>query len=254
MTIKIAFSAPTATTAEQDQLFEQYQVIGYDGLQLKHGQYAPYLLEPELFLEKWGHLPGIASALIRGGQLNEETLQNLKPIIRFAKMLGTEKVVFCHGVSRAKVNQNDIKDFAKELSQIGLYTAEQGVKLSLHHHYDQPVMYRDDFDLFFENIEPGSVGLTVDTAHLVKSGIEDIAEILSSFSSVIDNIHLKDINRNEWKVLGEGTIDFTSIFKQLTKQNYQGWISADEESGGDLIIGMQSCYSFIDQMLNQFKS
>ncbi|MCR8656554.1 sugar phosphate isomerase/epimerase family protein [Paenibacillus endoradicis] len=251
MSIKIAFSAPTATPSEQDQLFQQYQVIGYDGLQLKHGQYAQYLLEPELFLEQWGHLPGIASALIMGGQLNEETIQTLKPIVNFAKKLGTDKIVFCHGVSRATVTHNDIKDFGRKLSQIGLYTAEQGVKLSLHHHYDQPVMYREDFDLFFENAEQGSIGLTVDTAHLVKSGIADVAEVLSSFSSVIDNIHLKDIKGNEWKVLGEGTIDFTTIFNQLAKQNYQGWISADEESGGDLIVGMQSCYSFINSMLHK---
>lgn len=101
-----------------------------------------------------------------------------------------------HGIPRAEVGQDDIRRYADVLSDLGLEAQQQGIKLSLHHHYDQPVMYRDDFDIFFDQVKDKSVGLTVDTAHLVKSGIEDVAEVIRSFGHVIDNFHLNLTHAN----------------------------------------------------------
>lgn len=240
-----AFSRPTATFEEQSVLFQEYRAIGYDGLQLKWGQYASYLNEPERFLEAWGHLPGVGSALIAGGSLDEEGVQRLRSIYRFASSIGTELIVFCHGTSRADVTSGDLRRYAEQLSRLGAEAQQHGLKLSLHHHYDNPVMYRDDFDVFFDKIVEGTVGLTVDTAHLVKSGVTDVAELIRSFRGIIDNFHLKDFERGGWKVLGQGGIDFVPIFDAIRDIGYEGWVSADEESGDELLAGMRTCFEFM---------
>jgi sugar phosphate isomerase/epimerase len=121
--------------------------------------------------------------------------------------------------------------------------------LSLHHHFDQPVMHREDFDVFFERIKAREVGLTIDTAHLAKSGITDAAEVITSFGPFIDNFHLKDFAGGEWRVLGEGVIDFAPIFGAIGDIRYSGWISADEESGGGIIEGMRACLTFMREGL-----
>lgn len=249
MSIKIAFSRPTATAEEQTLLFQQYGPVGYDGLQLKGPQYAPYLNEPKRFKEAWGHLPGIGSALITGGRLDEAGIEQLRKVFQFASGIGTELIVYCHGVSRAEVTAEHIRGYADALSGLGLEAQQLGVKLSLHHHHNNPVMYREDFDIFFDRIQEGSIGLTVDTAHLVKSGVHDVAELIRSFRHVIDNFHLKDFEQGEWKVLGQGTIDFVPIFKAIRDIGYGGWISADEESGGEVLEGMKACYAYIQNGL-----
>ncbi|NRF96133.1 sugar phosphate isomerase/epimerase [Paenibacillus frigoriresistens] len=245
MTIRLAFSRPTTVIEEQIELFDNFSKLGYDGLQLKFSQYAPYLNDPERFLEQWGHLKGVGSALIIGGNLDPQNIELLRNIYGFARRIGSEKIVYCHGISRKDVNNHDIIEYANILSELGKEAEQMGIKLSLHHHYDQPVMYRDDFDLFFENVKDCAVGLTVDTAHLVKSGIGDVAEIITSFRDVIDNFHMKDFADGDWRVLGEGMIDFIPIFQAIRSTKYDGWISADEESGGEIYKGMVSCLSYM---------
>ncbi|WP_036720534.1 sugar phosphate isomerase/epimerase family protein [Paenibacillus harenae] len=245
MTLKFAFSRPTGTDDERDRLFQQYRASGYQGLQLKHGQYAPYLRQPERFLEEWGHLESAGSALIAGGSLDEQGLESLREKFRFGRKIGTGLIIFCHGVSRSKVTAEDIRRYADILSDMGEEAQQHGLKLSLHHHYDQPVMYREDFDLFFDRVRQGSVGLTIDTAHLVKSGIDDCAELIRSFKSVIDNFHMKDFSEGEWQILGRGAIAFQPIFEAIRDVRYSGWVSADEESGGEIEEGMAECLSFL---------
>lgn len=245
MTLRFSFSRPTGTDGERDHLFQQFQAAGYQGLQLKHGQYAPYLKEPQRFLEEWGHLEGVGSALITGGSLDEKGLEMLREGFRFGRQIDTEIIVFCHGVSRSKVATEDIRRFADILSDMGEEAQQHGLKLSLHHHYDQPVMYREDFDIFFDRVRQGSVGLTIDTAHLAKSGIDDCAELIRSFGSVIDNFHMKDFAEGEWQILGRGAIAFQPIFEAIRDIDYSGWVSADEESGGEIGEGLAECLSFL---------
>ncbi|WP_274649242.1 sugar phosphate isomerase/epimerase family protein [Paenibacillus humicola] len=243
--IKLAFSKPTKSPEEQTELFGSYRSFGYEGLQLKYNQFMPYLEEPERFMEQWGHLEGAGSGLILGGKLDEEGRAVLRRLFAFAKGIGTERIVFCHLVAREGLTGEDIAGYARILSRLGKEAREQGLRLSLHHHYDQPVMHREDFDIFFGHVEEESVGLTVDTAHLVKSGISDIAEIIRSFRHVIDNFHLKDYANGDWMVLGRGGIPFDPVFRSIREIGYSGWISADEESGGGIAEGLKDCYAFI---------
>ena len=243
--MKLAFSKPTGTLEEQQTLFTQFRPIGYDGLQLKLGQYRDYIDQPERFVEDYQHVPGAASALIFGADLNDNGITTLRKLFKFGQVVGTELIVFCHGRSRQGLSHDDIRGFAQTLSELGKEAQQHGTTLSLHHHYDQPVMHRPDFDVFFDAVAEQSVGLTVDTAHLVKSGITDVAGIIRDFRHVIDNFHLKDFAEGDWRVLGRGDIDFEPIFTAIHDITYDGWLSADEESGSELVEAMQACHQYI---------
>lgn len=243
--MRLAFSRPTADDAEQRLLFSSFRAAGFEGLQLKAGQYQGYLREPDRFRAEWDEDTGAVSALIAAGPLDEAGIASLRRVIDFAQAVRAERVVFCHGISRRGLTPSDIRGFARVLSDLGREAQAVGVRLSLHHHYDQPVMQRDEFDLFFDAAGEGTVGLTVDTAHLVKSGIDDIAALLRRFRAVIDNVHLKDFADGEWRVLGEGGVPFGPVFEALQEIGYDGWLCADEESGGDLRAGMAASFEFI---------
>lgn len=243
--MRIAFSKPTAGLEEQRLLFDRYRAAGYDGLQLKGGQYNAYLDNPRAFREEWAADPPSTSALIAGGTLDPAGLTHLRSVISFAEAVGSERIVFCHGVSRSRLSDADIAGFARTLSDVGREAADQGVALSLHHHYDQPVMHRNDFDVFFDAADPDAVHLTIDTAHLVKSGVADVAGVVRDFAAVIDNLHLKDFADGEWRMLGQGAIDFDKLFATLQGIGYDGWLCVDEETDAELGEAMDTSMTYL---------
>ncbi|MGN7455434.1 sugar phosphate isomerase/epimerase family protein [Paenibacillus pasadenensis] len=247
MTYNFAFSRPTATSEEEQLLVHGYQKAGYSGLQLKPSQYTPYLLEPESFRSRWGQPAGIAAALIAGGTLlNDDSREQLRQVYKFAAHVDSEMIVYCHAVPRQQVTNENIATFAAVFEEMGKEAEQQDLRLSLHHHYDQPLMHREDFDLFFDRIKnPAHVGLTIDTAHLVKSGVDDIAEVIRTFAPFITNFHMKDFAKGHFEILGHGEIDFSPVFQAIQDIRYSGWISADEESGGEIATGMKECLKFM---------
>lgn len=245
--MKLAFSQ---STNDLETLFKEFANVGYDGLQLKRNQYQPYLNEPQRFLDQHGNRPGAASALIVGWSQNDEATEYFRKVLAFGAAVGTELIVVCHGASREGLTSADIRTFAKTLSALGMEAKDSGLKLSLHHHVDQPVMHREDFSVFFDAVEELAVGLTVDTAHLVKSGIDDIAGLIRDMRSFIDNFHMKDLSDGDFKVLGNGVIGFAPVFAAIRDIGYKGWISADEESGADVISAMDQCFRFLSEGLS----
>lgn len=242
--MRLAFSAPDRGPDERSELLHGYRAVGFDGLQLKRRQYQEYLDDPERFLKEWEQHPGVASGLITGGDLGEGAIADLRQVIGFAAAVGGERIVYCHGVPRASVAADDIRRFSHILADLGEGARAQGVQLSLHHHFDQPVMYRPDFDVFFAGITDRQVTLTVDTAHLVKSGVTDVDGVIRDFAPFIDNFHVKDIADGAFAPLGQGGIDFGPIFAAIREIGYDGWLCADEESGAAIVEAMGASYRF----------
>jgi inosose dehydratase len=241
-----AFSKPTADDEQLKLLMTSFREAGYTGLQLKTGQFAPWLDNPDGYLRTWGDDAGRASALIAFGTLEPDGLDRLASTIRFAERVNGERVVFCHNHPRAGVTAQQIEGFAHTLTEIGRDSAQRGVALSLHHHYEQPVMHREDFEVFFGAVDTDAVGLTVDTAHLAKSGITDIPQFVRDFAPVIDNVHLKDYADGEWRLLGQGELPLTEIVDALTGSGYAGWLCVDEESRAELHEGMATSAAWLD--------
>ena len=243
--MKLAFSKPTRGQDDTRLLFTRFGEVGYDGLQLKAGQYRPYLGQPGCFLDAWSGCPGAASARIAGGRLDQDGVARLREVFAFGEAVGSEIIIFCHGVPREGLRVDDVRGFARKLSELGKEARDLGLALSLHHHYNQPVMRREDIKVFFGAVTDDAVGLTVDTAHLVKSGVGDVAGIVHEFRGVIDNFHLKDYAGGEFRVLGEGRIDFAPVFSAIREIGYGGWISTDEESGAEVLQAMKDCFRFV---------
>ncbi len=243
--MKLAFSKPTRTNEERELLFRTFRSVGYEGLQLKAGQYGDYLGDPQRFVDDWGQHEGVASALIAGSDLTEPGNEALRRVFRFARAMGSGLVILCLGIGREGLSADDIAGIGRQVRDLGAEAREVGTKLSIHNHYGCPVMTRSDMGLLFGTVEPEAVGLTLDTAHLAKSGEDDIAGAIRDFAEFIDNFHLKDFAGSEWQVLGRGDIDFSPVFAAVRDTGHDGWVSCDEESGSDLLPAMGECYRFM---------
>lgn len=243
--MKVAFSKPTRQAQDQDDLFHRFRAAGYAGLQLKLGQYQDDLDQPERFRDRWRTMPGVASGLIVGARLDATGLTRLHQVISFAGVVGAELIVVVLDEPRREAPERSIEQCAHTLSALGQEAQAAGTKLSLHHHFNQLVMTCEEIARFFAATDGRSIGLTVDTAHLVKSGVTDVAGIIHEFHHVIDNIHAKDYADGQWRVLGHGAIDFAPIFAALRDVQFGGWVCADEESGSDLEGALRDCHRFL---------
>ncbi|MBE1607383.1 sugar phosphate isomerase/epimerase family protein [Actinopolymorpha pittospori] len=247
--VKLAFSKPTRDAEGQRLLFDRYQQAGYDGLQLKGNQYSPYLDDPARFQAEWGSDPAHVSSLITMNPLDEDGKERLRTLFRFAAAVGSERVVLCHDVPRVGLTDDDLADIARMMSGLGQEASDQGVRLSLHHHTNEPVMHRRDFDVFFDAVQDKAVSLTVDTGHLMKSEVLDIAGLIRDLAPVIDNVHLKDYEDGQFRLLGQGTVEFGDIIDALTTLDASATLCVDEESRAEIFEGMEVSQRFLEGRL-----
>lgn len=243
--MRTAFSKPVAPE-QFETLLTDFRPAGYDALQLKTGQFLPWLQTPVQFLDLTGRVPGAAAVLVYFDELVDERLGS---VIDFAMEVGAGMVVFCHNRSRAGITSADRVALAEQLAVHGRIAKDAGIRLSLHHHFDQPVMLPEDVREFWGGIEPGVIGLTVDTAHLAKSGVSDIPGFIREFAPIIDNVHLKDYAHGQWKLVGQGELDLDGILAALSDVGYDGWLCIDEESDASLKDGLTISRAWLDQHL-----
>lgn len=243
--MRVAFSKPVAA-GEFETLLGEFGPLGYQGLQLKTGQFLPWLDAPGQFVSLTAGYPGSAAVLVYFDELEDERLAS---VIDFAMEVGSEMVVFCHNRSREGVTGEQRVALAEQLAVHGDRARKAGIRLSLHHHFDQPVMLPEDVREFWGAIDAGVIGLTVDTAHLAKSGVSDIPRFIREFASVIDNIHLKDYSDGQWRLVGEGDLDLDGILAALHEVGYSGWLCIDEESDASLADGLRVSRAWLDQHL-----
>ena len=136
--------------------------------------------------------------------LDDEGQALLRRTIELGSKIGTHVIVYCHNAPHEGITPDDLRRYAKQISEFGLEAIDKGVRLSVHNHYNLPVMLVEDTEIFFDAVQDKVVGLTVDTAHLVKSGVTDVAGYIRRFGGVIDNFHMKDIINGEFAVLWNG--------------------------------------------------
>ncbi|WP_241999267.1 sugar phosphate isomerase/epimerase [Kribbella sp. VKM Ac-2569] len=250
----IAFSKPTRGAEQQRLLFDRYPEYGFAGLQLKGGQYGDYLDDPvagaDRFRHDWGSEPGHVSSLITMNPLDVAGRQRLRTLSAFAGAVGAQRVVICHDVPREGLDDSDLIRFAGELSDHAEEAAEHGVALSLHHHTGEPVMHRRDFDVFFGAVRENTLRLTVDTGHLLRSGVTDVPALLTDFASVIDNIHLKDYADDEFRLLGQGSVDLISVLDAITALGPDVTLCVDEESRAEVLEGLQVSRDYLTKHLS----
>jgi len=243
--MRVAFSKPLAP-GEFEILLAEFGPLGYKGLQLKTGQFLPWLDVPGRFVSLTAGHPGAAAVLVYFDELDDGRLAR---VIDFAMEVGSEMVVFCHNRSRQGITGARRVALAEQLAVHGDRARKAGIRLSLHHHFDQPVMLPEDVREFWGAIDADVIGLTVDTAHLAKSGVSDIPAFIREFASVIDNIHLKDYADGEWRLVGEGDLDLDGILAALHEVGYDGWLCIDEESDASLADGLRVSRTWLDQHL-----
>lgn len=124
---------------------------------------------------------------------------------------------------------------------------QYGIRPVLHPHAGGYIEFEDEIKKALENLDENLIGLCLDTGHSYYSGMDPL-EWLEKYYDRLDYIHFKDINLEVYKretkkhtgffescalgvmcPIGQGIIDYKSIYNFLRKKEYQGYITIEQE-------------------------
>ncbi len=232
--MKIAYSRETTSPAETAALLSAYVGAGYGGLELRPGQYEPWLTDVDGFRRTYGDPGGVATAAYVQAPLDEPGLARLRTVMRFVETLKGERVVFVPQVRRDELTPVDVRSVGRRLGELGREACDRGLALSLQNHTGYLAMYRKDLETLYESIDDETLWWTVDLAHLYMAGEFDVAGVFREFRYVVDNVHLNDCAGGSLRPLGQGDIPIASIFEAIHDAGFKGWLTVSDDTNQPL--------------------
>jgi inosose dehydratase len=148
--------------------------------------------------------------------------------------------------NKAVLADDEMKAYARKVTEFGEWCAEQGMPLSYHHHMAAVVQFEHELDAFMKNSGEG-IPLLLDTGHLAFAG-GDVLAAIDKHHKRINHVHVKDVRRNviealDWTrqsfldavalgaftVPGDGSLDFAAIVRKFADYGYEGWFVVEAE-------------------------
>jgi len=125
----------------------------------------------------------------------------------------------------------DYRDFARSLEEIGRRSNDLGIKTVYHPHLDNFIERRDQLDRFMDVVDMDLVGLCIDPAHLAQTH-SDPVDATRTYMSAIRYMHFKDTHVTPGKTrgdrykdfceLGQGVVDLPALADVLLEAEYDG--------------------------------
>lgn len=135
--------------------------------------------------------------------------------------------------------------YAANVEDAAALAAEHGLEVTFHHHACTYVETPEEID---ELLARTSVGLTLDTGHLILGGGAPLTG-LRRWRERINHLHLKDARRavldgvvkgkgdlrtvwagKAFVPLGEGDLDVPAVIDTILDQGYTGWLEVEQDT------------------------
>ena len=147
---------------------------------------------------------------------------------------------------KAVLSDDEMKAYARKVTEFGEWCADQGMPLAYHHHMAAVVQFEHELDAFMNNSGEG-IPLLLDAGHLAFAG-GDVLRAIDRHHRRIGHVHVKDvrmdvIKRLDWTkqsfldavalgaftVPGDGSLDFGAIVRKFADYGYEGWFVVEAE-------------------------
>lgn len=148
--------------------------------------------------------------------------------------------------TKAKLSGDEMKAYARRMTEFGEWCAGQGMPLSYHHHMAAVVETEPELDSFMNHSGSG-IPLLFDAGHMAFAG-GDVLRVIDKHHKRITHVHTKDVRmdvirgldraresfldaviKGAFTVPGDGSLDFEAIVKRLATYGYEGWFVVEAE-------------------------
>ena len=163
-------------------------------------------------------------------------VKNLCDGADFAKLLGVQDVVTHMGFIPENPNDPAFLPFCDAVRVVAEHCKQNGQYLLFETGQETPVtMLR-----CFEQVGTDNLGVNLDTANLILYGKANPVDALDVFGKYVRNLHAKDglypTNGHDLGTetpVGQGKVDFPSLFQKLHALGYDGVVTIEREISGE---------------------
>lgn len=187
----------------------------------------------------------------------EEEVEALEPHLNLLVAMGCDVLIVaeCTGAvhpapvpwaRRPVLHPSTLRTLAADLTELGEYVAQRGLRLAYHHHVGTVIQSGPEIHELMR-ASGGALGLLVDTGHAVVAGVSP-AELLDHHGDRLAHVHLKDVRPGPLEVAemkaasfldavrdgmftvpGDGMVDYDPVFEHLARLRYRGWLVVEAE-------------------------
>ncbi|HEU4870255.1 MAG TPA: sugar phosphate isomerase/epimerase [Pyrinomonadaceae bacterium] len=213
---------------------DQVRVFGITNVELA----GTYGLSPEKFKEQLDarHIKAISSHFSY-----EQCRDHIDDVVREAKLFGLEYAGCAWIPHNDPFDEKTCREAAAVFNRAGEALAKHGIKFFYHTHGYEFLPYRDGtlFDLLMAETKPEYVRIEMDVFWVVHPG-QDPLKLLEKYGKRFDLMHVKDMKRGTPRgfdghsdvtnnvVLGQGIIDWPSVFRAAKKAGVKWYFIEDE--------------------------
>ncbi|MBX3581693.1 MAG: myo-inosose-2 dehydratase [Rhizobiaceae bacterium] len=148
--------------------------------------------------------------------------------------------------NKAVLSDDEMKAYARKLTEFGEWCADQGMPLAYHHHMAAVVQFEHELHAFMNHSGEG-IPLLFDAGHLAFAGGDVLATIDRHHKRIV-HVHVKDVRMDVLKSLdwtrhsfldavalgaftvpGDGSLDFGAIVQKFADYGYEGWFVVEAE-------------------------
>ena len=216
------------------QTLDQVRAFGITNVELA----GTYGMAPEKFKEQ---LDARGIKAISGHFPYEQCRDDIEGVAREAKLLGLEYAGCAWIPHQNPFDEKTCREAAAVFNRAGEALAKYGIKFFYHTHGYEFLPYRDGtlFDLLMAETNPEYVRIEIDVFWIVHPG-QDPVKLLEKYGKRFELMHVKDMKRGtpggftgqsdvtNNVPLGEGVIDWPSVFRAAKKAGVKWYFIEDE--------------------------
>jgi len=175
-----------------------------------------------------------------------QILEEHTKLARFVRKLGCNHLKINLGPRRPTgTTDEDLKQMAETVEQLGKRTNGEGVRLAVHAHMWSQLENQREIDYIMAHSDAKNVAFVLDTGHITMAGIDPVALAFKLHDRVVE-YHLKDTAKANYagaKVridrpadmmanppffpMGSGGVDFPGLKKHLDAIKWSGWFTTE---------------------------
>ena len=251
----------------QEQVLKEIATAGYDGAPASQSFGSP--VQTLALFTRYGlrPAPGYLSGDFWKVEEQDAILQRAESQAQFMQAVGCTEIylgpggfdgyVTSRGLTRRQIAghvlaedmmiDKEFTQFVETVNKVGEITLRYGVRSCFHNHVGSVIETRAEIDKLFSMVNRSLVFQGPDIGHLVWAG-DDPVQFCQEYAQDILSVHVKDITgdvlargvEQKWDYgtfsdngifaeLGEGCVDFPSLFDVLQNAGYTGWIIVETD-------------------------
>lgn len=231
--------------------------IGYNSVEGTYGAGKYFGVEPSAFSEllKKNNLimPSCHYLFGEGGDAQGTILHGWEKAVEDAASVGQKFMVCAWLAPTERGSLDHYKKLAEDFNKAGEACKKSGIQFCYHNHDFEFIKENGQYpyETLLNNTDKNLVKMEIDLYWLTKAGQNPI-ELIEKHPGRFPMWHIKDMDRTEKKMfteVGNGVIDFKSIFKHADKAGLKYFFVEQDICPGDPFVSITESYNYIKKNL-----